>query len=63
MVLTDPGFVVTEAVEVFDQLEVAVDRERRILMEGMERCQEDAEAHSGIRPSGDLMVKPGSARR
>jgi len=40
MVLADPGLVESELVEVFDQLQVALERERRALAHGMERGQE-----------------------
>jgi hypothetical protein len=44
VVLTDPRLVPAESVEVFDQLEVALERECRVLAGGMERRHEDPEA-------------------
>ena len=46
MVLADPGFVVAELVEQLDQLEVALDGQRRVLVERMERRDEGAEAQA-----------------
>jgi hypothetical protein len=43
VVLTDPRLVPAEAVEVLDELQVAFDRERRVLTRAMERRHEDAE--------------------
>jgi hypothetical protein len=37
VVLADPRLVVAEAVEVLDELEVALEREGRVLARGMER--------------------------
>ena len=43
VVLADPGLVPPEAVEVLDQLEIALERQCRVLARRMERCHEDAE--------------------
>ena len=43
MVLPDPGFVIVEPVEPLDELEIALDRENGVLVEGVKRCEEDAE--------------------
>ena len=48
VVLADPRLVEAEAVEVHDQIEVALERERRVLADGMERCEEDAELVAAI---------------
>ena len=42
MVLADPGLVVVEPVEMLQQLHVAVDRQQRVLVQGMEGGEEDA---------------------
>src|SRR5262245_52051618 len=42
VVLADPGLVIAELVEPLDELEVALQRQRRVLVVGMERRQEDA---------------------
>src|SRR5438552_10191728 len=49
MVFADPHFVEAELVEVLDEVEVALERERRILPGRMEGCHEKAEAHRRIR--------------
>ena len=46
VVLADPGLVEAEVVEVLDQLEVAVDREVRVLVDGVERGEEDPATHA-----------------
>ena len=49
VVLADPRLVEPEAVEVLDQLEVALERERRVLPDRVERGHEESEAHRPIR--------------
>jgi hypothetical protein len=44
VVLADPGFVVAELVEVRDQVEVAFQRQGRVLTGRVERRHEDSEA-------------------
>ena len=44
VVLADPGLVVAELVEVHDQVEVALQRQRRVLAGRVERRHEDSEA-------------------
>ena len=44
VVLADPGLVPAEGVEVLDQLQVALERQRRVLAGGVERRHEDPEA-------------------
>jgi len=44
MMLADPGFMETEAVEPLHQLQVAVHARRRVLVHWMEGRQEDAVA-------------------
>jgi hypothetical protein len=46
MMLADPGLVVAKLVEKLDEFEVALEQERRILVVGMERRQEDAGAQA-----------------
>ena len=46
VVFADPCLGVSESVEVFHQFEVALDGQRRVLVDGVERCQEDAVVHS-----------------
>ena len=46
VVLSDPGLVVTEFVEMVDQFEIAVDQQRRAHPGRMEWCHEDAESHT-----------------
>ena len=46
VMLADPRLVVAEAVEPLDQLQVAVEGRGRVLADGVERCEEDAEAHA-----------------
>ena len=43
MMLADPGLVVAELIEPFDQLHVARHGERRVLADPMEGCEKDAE--------------------
>src|SRR4051812_1691187 len=43
VVLTDPRLLVPEPVEMLDQLEVALEREGRVLARSVEWCEEDAE--------------------
>jgi hypothetical protein len=45
MVFTDPRLVVPHLVETLDQLEVAVERERRVLVGTVKRGEEDPESH------------------
>ena len=47
----DPDLVEAQAVEVFDELEVTFERERRVLARRMERRHEESEAHPSIRPA------------
>ena len=42
VMLADPGLVIVEPVEMLQQLHVAVDRQQRVLMQGMEGSQKDA---------------------
>ena len=49
VVLTDPRLVEAPPVEVHDQVEVALDRQRRVLTDGVERGHEGSEAHRAIR--------------
>ena len=51
VVLADPHLVEAEAVEVLDQVEVAFERERRVLPGRVERGHEESEAHAAIRPA------------
>ncbi len=44
VVLAEPGLVVAEPVERDDPLEVVLEGERRVLPDGVERREEDAEA-------------------
>ena len=46
VVLADPGLVEAEPVEEHDQLEVALERQRRVLPRLVVRGEEDAEAHA-----------------
>src|SRR5438445_217727 len=48
VVLADPGFLEAELVEPLDQLEVALESERRVLAGRMERGHEDAEPHRPV---------------
>jgi hypothetical protein len=62
VVLADPRLVEAEAVEVLDQLQVALERQRRVLADGVERGEEDAEAHGGaLHSTLDRTVKIGRA--
>ena len=55
VVLAYPGLVVAQAIQVLDELEVSLERERRVLAGRMERRQEDAEAiRRSLRPLVDL---------
>ena len=49
VVFADPHLVEAEAVEVLDQIEVAFERERRVLPGRVERGHEESEAHAAIR--------------
>jgi hypothetical protein len=51
VVLADPCLVVVQPVEVLDELEVALERQRRVLAGGVERGQEDAEPEPAHEPS------------
>ena len=42
VVLTDPGFREAQSVEHLQQLEIALEAQRGVLVEGVERCEEDA---------------------
>ena len=46
VMLTNPGLVVTEPVEPFDELEVAMQHIVRILVQGVERRQENPMFHA-----------------
>ena len=46
VVLADPGLVVAEAVEVLDELEVALDGQGGVLVRRVEGREEDAEAET-----------------
>src|SRR6516164_9804787 len=48
MMLADPRFVIVQPVEVFEQFEVALDRQGRVFVVIVERRQEDAAAHIEI---------------
>ncbi len=48
VVFAEPGFVETQAVEVLDQLQVALERQRRVLPDRVERGQEDAEPEAPV---------------
>ena len=56
VVLADPDLVEAEAVEVLDQVEVALECERRVLPGRVERGHEESEAHAAIRPELDRSV-------
>ena len=56
VVLADPGFVVAELVEPFEQLEVAVHRERGVFPDAVEGRHEDSEVHSSV--AGHLGLLP-----
>ena len=47
VVLADPGLIEVEPIELFEELEVAIERDRRILLEPVEGPEEDAELHAG----------------
>ena len=63
VMLADPGLVVAELVEVHDQFQIALQRERWVLTGRVERCHEDSEVHGPIRPSLDRSVKTRRAPR
>ncbi len=48
VVLAEPGFVEAQAVEVLDQLQVALEGQRRVLPDRVERGQEDAEPEASV---------------
>ncbi len=48
VVLAEPGFVEAELVEMLNELEVALERERRVLTYRVERGQEDPELQSAV---------------
>ena len=56
VVLADPGLVIAELVQPLDQLQVALDRQRRVLVDRVERRDEGAEAQAcgqhGFPPEG-----------
>ena len=52
VVLAEPGLVEAEVVEVLDQLEVALERQRRVLADRVERGQEDPELQSAVGVNG-----------
>ena len=45
VMLADPGFVIAELVHPLDEFDIAVEREGRVFVERVERCDEGAEAH------------------
>jgi hypothetical protein len=51
VVLADPRLVEAEPIEMLEQLEVALEREGRILPGWVKRCHEKAEAHDAISPN------------
>ena len=61
VVLADPRLVVAELVEALNQFQVALQRQRRVLPDGMERGEEDAELqgpiHRGLLTALDQTVK------
>ena len=59
VVLAEPGLVEAERVEVLDQLQVALERQRRVLAHGMERGQEDPELQAAVGVNG-RHCSPGS---
>ena len=63
VVLADPHLVVAEVVEPLDQLHVAVEGQRRILADAVERCQEDAELHSFVGHERSVPDSPRFERR
>jgi hypothetical protein len=48
VVLADPGLVITQPVEVLDELEIALESQAGILVDRVKRRQEDSEAKRGI---------------
>ncbi len=52
VVLAEPGFVEAELVEMLDQLQIALERERRVLADRVERGQEDPELQSAVGLNG-----------
>jgi hypothetical protein len=52
--LADPSFLEAELVHQLDELHVALDRERRVLVDGVEGRDERAEAQAGRRHGGLL---------
>ena len=57
VVLADPHLVEAEAIEVLDQVEIALQGERGVLARRMERRHEQSEAHRRIRVHVDCSVK------
>ena len=47
--LAEPGLVEAERVQVLDELQVALERQRRVLAHRVERGQEDAEPEAAVR--------------
>ena len=52
VVLADPRLVEAERVEVLEQVEVALEGEGRVLPDGVERGEEDAEAQGPVHGVG-----------
>ena len=48
VVFAEPGLVEAQAVQVLDQLQVALERQRRVLPDRVERGQEDAEPEAPV---------------
>lgn len=49
VVLADPGFVESQAIEMLDQLQIALEREGGVLAGRVEGRHEEAETHAAIR--------------
>jgi hypothetical protein len=45
MMLADPRFVITKAIEMIDEFQVALDTERRVFVDRMKRREKDSIAH------------------
>ena len=54
VVFADPGLVVAEAVQQHHQFEVAFEQKGRVLVQGVERSEKNAEAQHGIGHAGRL---------
>ena len=60
MVLADPRFVIIEPVEPLDELEVALDREHRVLVEGVKGREKNAKPN--VAAHGDSRGQDGNAK-